>query len=125
MPGVFEDTLRLLMEAHDYFHTEGLRDQASYRNGHRLIFSGEMSRITMRLSSVMAWLMMRKAVASGNLSAAEAEDILRANAPGACLSENPEARTLLPVYFNYLLDASLALYQRAWRLNRSMQANPH
>lgn len=116
MPGIFNDTLRLLLEAHEYFHHYGQEDQQNITGRERTIYSCEMSRITMRLSSVMAWLMVRKAVFAGKIPPEDAVQKYRLDSRDVCLFHNAEAESILPTYMSYLLEESLELYSRISRL---------
>lgn len=116
LPSVFDDTLQLLLETHDYFQQFGTHDQENQSQEYRTVYCCEMSRITTRLSSIMAWLMVRKAVFMGKMPAEFGMGQYALNGRDVCLNENSPAREFLPEYMNFLLDESLRLYERVTRL---------
>src|SRR5471030_3548499 len=67
MPTVFNETMQLLTDAHEYFHLFGDDDQQRIAPDLKTLYSCEMSRITLRLSSIMAWLMVQRAVFTGKI----------------------------------------------------------
>lgn len=117
MPGLFNDTLRLLLEAHEYFDIHGRKEQENIKMQYRGVYSCEMSRITVRLSSIMAWLMVQKAVHAGKISPHEASTSFKLDSQDVCLFKNQEAQTILPSYMSYLLEETFILYQRVKRLD--------
>src|ERR1700689_1943807 len=72
LPGLYNETLVLLAQAHDYFYRHVAAEQKDMDNRERTMFACEMSRVTIRLSCVMAWLMARKAAFEGKISQEEA-----------------------------------------------------
>lgn len=124
MPGIFNETLQLLVDAQQYFELFGEQDQGKVTPQNRIIYSCEMSRITLRLSSVMAWLMVRKAVFSGKISDGAATEQFRLDCQDICLFRNPEAQKALPPFMYYLLERSLELYERICRL-QDVSARTH
>ncbi len=123
LPSIYNETLRLLLEAYEYFSIYGAEDQDRVTGEVKALYSCEMSRITIRLSSIMAWLMVRKAVFAGKVSAKEAQEIYKLDSQDICLSKNNDAETLLPSFMTYLLDASLLLYERVMRLDKMSDAD--
>jgi regulator of CtrA degradation len=120
MTGVFNETMQLLAEAHEYFHAFGKDDQERIEENLRTLYSCEMSRITLRLSSVMAWLMVQRAVFSGKIPQEEAtrygldfQDI--------CRVDNRVLHGVLPSYVCFLLDRTLELYERVLRLDSQIK----
>jgi len=73
MPSLFNQTLQLLLDARNYFESEGRALESSLSGWHRHQYASEMSRITLRLSCVMAWLSVQKAISAGQLSQEEAQ----------------------------------------------------
>ncbi len=117
LPGIYEETLFLLAEAHDYFYQYGEEDQQQMDARVRSLYASEMSRITVRLSCVMAWLLARKAVFLGKLTQEEATAHYRLDCRDISLGQNIEAESLLPDSMTELLDKSFELYQRVARLD--------
>ncbi len=118
LPGVFNETLSLLFDAHQYFQSRGIEDQASIvAPDMQLQYSNEMTRVTMRLTAVMAWLMVRRAVYAGRIDEDKANDEYRLDGTEICLSHHPEVLAEMPYYLNHLSDRSLGLYERIHRLD--------
>lgn len=117
MPGVFNETLNLLFESHQYFEHYGEEEQLRLPNHYRMAYTGEMSRITMRLTSVMAWLMVRKAVNNGKIDAIVAAEKYRLDAPDIGLSDVPDEVANLPFLISDIAQRSRELYERVWRLD--------
>lgn len=117
LAGMFDQTIHLLMDAQEYFTHYGPKDQQNVSPVERLVYSSEMSRITLRLSSVMAWLLARRAEYNGEITAEQAVRQFRLAFHEVCLKELPEMRYVLPEYMCTLLTRSLELYHRAARLD--------
>jgi len=121
MPGMFNETLQLLSDAHEYFFMFGDDDQKRIDNTIQPLYSCEMSRITLRLSSVMAWIMAQRAVFNGKISREEAVLHYGLDFQDACLVDNRALHGILPSYVCYLLDRTLELYERVLRLDSQMK----
>lgn len=118
LPGVFNETLSLLFDAHHYFQSRGIEDQATIPAGLRLSYSNEMTRVTMRLTSVMAWLMVRRAVYAGRIEEDKASTAYRLDGAEVCLNHMPDVLEVMPNYLSYLSERSLSLYERIHRLDQ-------
>ncbi len=118
LPGVFNETLSLLFDAHHYFQSRGVEDQQTIPESLQVSYSNEMTRVTMRLTSVMAWLMVRRAIHAGRIEEAKAADCYRLDGADICLNQHVGALAEMPYYLNYLSQRSLDLYERVHRLDR-------
>jgi regulator of CtrA degradation len=117
MPRVFNETMQLLGEAHEYFHLFGEDDQSRIESNLKPLYSCEMSRITLRLSSIMAWIMVQRAVFSGKINPDEAAERYGLDFQEICSVDNRMLHGVLPSYVCLLLDRSLELYERVRRLD--------
>lgn len=117
LPGVFNETLSLLFDAHHYFQSRGVEDQATIGETMKLHYANEMTRVTMRLTSVMAWLMVRRAIYAGRIEEEQASDSYRLDGIEICLDHRPDVLANMPYYLNYLSERSLNLYERIHRLD--------
>lgn len=117
LPNVFEETMQLLNDAHEYFYLFGEDDQQRISPELRSLYSCEMSRITLRLSSIMAWLMVQRAVFSGKIAQDIAAHRHGLDFQDACMVDNRMLHGILPSYVCYLLDRTLELYERVLRLD--------
>jgi regulator of CtrA degradation len=117
MPNVFNETMQLLADAHEYFAQFGEEDQKRLEEHLRSIYSCEMSRITLRLSSIMTWIMAQRAVFAGKIHVEEAAEHYSLDFQDACLVDNRALHGIMPSYVCFLLDRSLELYERVCRLD--------
>lgn len=125
MPRVFDETMQLLSDAHEYFHLFGDDDQQRIPIDLKSLYSSEMSRITLRLSSIMAWVMVQRAVFTGKISPRDACQRYGLDFQDACMVDNRMLHGVLPSYVCYLLDRSLELYERVQRLDDQMKQQLH
>ncbi len=117
LPGVFNETLSLLFDAHHYFQNRGVEDQLTIDPEMRMPYANEMTRVTMRLTSVMAWLMVRRAIYAGRIDEDKAADSYRLDGAEICLHHQADLLSNMPYYLNYLSERSLELYERIHRLD--------
>ncbi len=120
-PGVFNETLGLLFEAHNYFQEHSADEQTQLPPSSRLLYASEMTRVTMRLTSIMAWLMVRKAVLAGRISEEEAMEQYRLEAKDECLLYDLDGLEQLPYFIGYLAERSYSLFERVSRLEAMME----
>lgn len=117
MPSMHNEALELLHEAQDYFSSHGSLEQSGLEPQLQSVYACEMSRITLRLSCVMSWLLAARATIAGesvnNNNLIEFQDI--------CSVDSSLLHGVLPSYVCYLLDASYELYERALRLEEQKQ----
>ncbi len=118
LPGVFNETLSLLFDAHHYFQARGSEDQATIAPDQRVNYANEMTRVTMRLTSVMAWLMVRRAIYAGRIDEEKAADSYRLDGADICLSQHTGILAEMPYYLNYLSERSFEVYSRVHRLDQ-------
>lgn len=118
LPGVFNETLALLFDAHHYFQSRGADEQAALTPNERPIYATEMTRVTMRLTSVMAWIMVRRAIHAGRIEEEKAAQEYRLDGTDICLEHAQGALPSLPSYLGYLSDRSRQLYERVHRLDQ-------
>lgn len=121
MPGLFNETMALLTQARDYFQAYGDEDQSRINEYLRAIYASEMSRITLRLSTIMAWTMAQRAVISGKISQAEAAAHYALGYQDVCRVDSSVLHEVLPHYVCQLLDRSHELYERVARLDERLR----
>lgn len=117
LPGVFNETLALLFDAHHYFQSRGADEQASLSARDRPVYATEMTRVTMRLTSVMAWIMVRRAINAGRIEEEKAAQDYRLDGSEICLESDAKLEQM-PYYLGYLADRSRSLYERVHRLDQ-------
>jgi len=125
LPGVFNETLALLFDAHHYFQSRGVEEQAGLPAGERAMYASEMTRVTMRLTSVMAWIMVRRAIHAGRIEQEKAAVEYRLDGTEICLQHSSETIEQLPYYLGYLADRSRHLYERVHRLDALAYGQMH
>lgn len=121
MPGVFNETMTLLTEARDYFAQYGDDDQRDIDDYLRTVYASEMSRITLRLSTIMAWTMAQRAVLAGKMSAEDAATHHALSYRDVCRVDSSVLHGVLPGYVCHLLDRSHELYERVARLDEQFR----
>ena len=121
MPGVFNETMQLLTEAHEYFHLFGQDDQSRIESSLKPLYSCEMSRITLRLSTIMAWTMVQRAVLAGKISQEEASSHHGLAYQDVCRVNSNVLHGMLPDFVCKLLDRSHELYERVARLDEQFK----
>jgi regulator of CtrA degradation len=117
--GVYDEAFRLLVEARDYVAST-IGDKAEDTDI-CLAMSFETTRLTSRLTHVMAWLLVQRAVHSGEMTIADAlEDEHRLSGQKVCLTTDGVADITLPATLGSLLNRSHGLYLRVQRLDLSL-----
>jgi regulator of CtrA degradation len=125
MPTVFNEAMQLLGDAHEYFGMFGKDDQERISPDLKTLYSCEMSRITLRLSSIMAWLMVQRSVLTGKIELEEAATRYGLDFKDICLVDNRMLHGVLPSYVCFLLDRTLELYERVQRLDNQFKHQMH
>lgn len=120
LPSLFHETMDIIFDSYEYFQFQETMDEDIPPFLHAM-YSHEMSRITMRLTSVMAWLMARKAISSGQMGDEMSADDYRLDAIDECLMQNHAMEEYMPNYMKRLLDDSFKLYQRVYRLDQQLE----
>lgn len=116
MPSVYNDAMTLLCEAQEYFSEFGTKDQKNLDPNTRSIYACEMSRITLRLSCVMSWILAQRGVVAGQI-APEQSAHYGLEFQNICRVDGRVLHGVLPPYVCYLLDSTFELYERVLRLN--------
>lgn len=118
LDGTYEEALKLTREARDYLAVQESTDLAKLAPEVRLVASCETMRLTSRLTQVMAWLLVQKAVHSGEMARAAAlQTRFRLAGQKICAEADALALDYLPVGLARLMSASHALYNRVARLD--------
>jgi regulator of CtrA degradation len=117
----YDETMDLMVEARNYMAYVERRERSRAGAVAGLRMSCEAMRVTSRLTQVMAWLMMRRAVHEGEVSHEEAmAEQYRLSGADVCLDESFAADETLPGGLRSLMDRSLRLYVRVARLEEQM-----
>jgi len=114
----YDDAVELVVEARDYFANDIGLDRSSVSFGNRLTYDCESFRLTARLTQVMAWLLLQRAIHEGEIEPEAARaDEHRLSGNDVCLDDDADTLMLLPEKMRGLMDRSLKLYQRVARLD--------
>ena len=121
LTGTYDEAFGLLVEARDYLaHGEAV-DRRSLTLDDRLAANCEAMRLTSRLTQVMAWLLVQRAVHAGEMTPEEAvAEEFRLSGHSVCLVRDPKIPAALPPRLMNLLDRSYRLYTRVQRLDEMM-----
>ena len=123
MAPLFGEAQELLLDSYDYFSRYDKENRLELISPiERTIFANEMSRITMRLTSVISWLMARRAVHEGEISAEEAYAEFGLGLQSVCLDNEPECLEIVPPYMATLLENSFDIYNRIHRLDKMLRS---
>jgi len=121
----YDEGMKLVEETSAYLDGPG-REAARYLNRHAsLAYATESMRLTTRLMQVAAWLLIRRAVVTSEVSASEAEDeryrlSSKELANTASMKDTPG----LPEEFLALVERSERLYERVQRLDDQLRRRP-
>lgn len=119
--GTYEEALKLAREARDYLAFQEPNDRAKLPARARMVASCESMRLTTRLTQVIAWLLVQKAVQAGELSREEAaEEKFRLSGHKVCARDVPVEDQPLPPRLAELMRLSHGLYERIARLDAMM-----
>ncbi|HLO76472.1 MAG TPA: DUF1465 family protein [Magnetospirillum sp.] len=117
----YDETMDLMVEARNYmaYVERRERERAGTMTGLRM--SCEAMRITSRLTQVMAWLMIQRAVHEGEIDLGEAMgESNRLSGGDVCLDDTFSSDQTLPHGLRSLMDRSFRLYQRVARIEEQM-----
>lgn len=115
---LYTDAMLLADEARSYFDDRSLRDRDALPPVARVAFSCESLKVTTRLMHVIAWLLVRRAVAAGELTPAEALTANRRLSDE--IGSDDDVLSNLPDEARHLVEASRALFRRAAILDRAL-----
>jgi regulator of CtrA degradation len=114
----YDEAWVLLRETRDYLAYSERRVLKGLQAMDRLRFARESTRLTARLTDIMAWLLAQKAVAAGELAphelASARHRLLRSE---ACLDDRGRREGVLPRGLDGLMERSHRLYLRISRLD--------
>jgi len=124
--GVFQRTynegMQLVEETSAYLDGPGREAARNLPREASLAYAGESMRLTTRLMQVAAWLLVRKAVAEGEMSEQEARsEQYRLSAKEIARSARIVGSGALPTRMLELIGQSECLYERVSRLDNEMR----
>lgn len=114
----YDEALGLLEEAKGYFAVLEPLERRGLAIEERLKLCTETMRMTARLTQIMAWLLMQRAVQAGEVTRAEAlADTVTLADVNVCMEQAEDSWDGLPRRLVRLLDRSQRLYLRVARLD--------
>ena len=112
------EAMALAREAREYLTYQDATDRSGMNAKARLAASCESMRLTARLTQVVAWLLVQKAVHAGELTREQAaQPRYRLGGQEVCEEVEPLADGPLPERLSDLMERSLGLYRRVARLD--------
>ena len=115
----------LLHAAHDYVKWQAPLDIQHMDKEAIFKVSREAMRVTVRVTQIIAWLMLQKAVLEGELSRQEIfSEEFRVLHGRLCVEKGSEMDTNLPPRLRELLKESRELYERIVRLDEISRKQP-
>ncbi|WP_119168554.1 DUF1465 family protein [Algihabitans albus] len=116
--GTYAEALALTQEARDYVALEERAERKGLRPADQLVAACESMRVTTRLTQVMAWLLVQRAVQAGEMTRDDARQPQhRLSAKEICETSELSAPADLTPRMMHLLSRSHALYERVARLD--------
>lgn len=114
----YNEAISIVHQAADYFENRGHAEKLKLNEEDSLTYTAESLRMTTRLTQVMAWLFVQRAIAAGELEEEEArKPNRRLSGHATCLPEEPADTDGLPSDFQTLLNSSEGLFRRVARLD--------
>nr|WP_242468881.1 DUF1465 family protein [Rhodovibrio salinarum] len=118
----YDEALELTRAVRDYIAHQAPVDRAALDHDTQLVASCEEMRATARMTQVMAWLMLQRAVQDGEVDRAETlKPGNRLSGQETCLAEPAIDPAYLPERLNELLTRSRSLYERIQRLDMMLE----
>lgn len=110
---LYTEAMVLADEARSYFDQVGRQQRDMLDPSNRVAFSCESLKVTTRLMHIIAWLLTQRAVATGELSIAEA--VTPSRRLGEAPRSNHDHIAVMPMEARNLIESSVTLYERvAW-----------
>jgi regulator of CtrA degradation len=122
----YRETMTLLLETRDYMRFREPVDRRAMPDDQRLVVNCEALRLTSRLTHIMAWLLIQKAVHAGEITAAEAaSEDHRLAGQSVCREHTTIGDISMPPALATLLERSYHLYTRVERLDELVARRAH
>jgi regulator of CtrA degradation len=121
---VYNDALALLRQSREYVHEYGQMDFMSVSIENGLALASETSRITSRLTQIVAWYLTQEAYLKGEIDLNEARsEEYKVEMMDSMLDDQGELNPVTPETLKYLLKSSRNLYLRVARLDEFFRRN--
>ena len=119
----YQETLQLLTRSEQFLRSYSIQRARTQNHIRDLRVNCEMTRVTARLTQVMAWLLAQKAALSGEITLSEAcSDKYMVRSDPFCMINSLEGQEgILPLPVEELLTESRGLYKRILVLAEQMR----
>jgi regulator of CtrA degradation len=119
---IFKEGMGLVERTATYLDGAGRKEARTLRGPVSVLYATESMRLTTRLLELASWLMIRRALKEGEITAAEARTKCeRVKLKGLGRPSHVKGFSDLPEGLRRLVDASFALNERIIRLDQAMQ----
>jgi regulator of CtrA degradation len=115
---LFREGMDLVEETAEYLDGAGRAESKHLTPPASLAYTSESIRLTTRLTQLASWLLVRRAVAAGEITAAEAHNHRHRVTLSRQSAARPEGFDVLPESFKRLIAESHRLHDRIMRLDR-------
>jgi regulator of CtrA degradation len=122
---IFKEGMGLVESTAAYLDGPGRKEARALRGPVAVLYATESMRLTTRLLELASWLMIRRALKEGEISADEARskrERVKLRTPGR--PSHVKGFAELPQGLRGLIDASYALGDRIFQLDRAIEVSP-
>ncbi|MBY0272987.1 MAG: DUF1465 family protein [Alphaproteobacteria bacterium] len=113
-----EEAHRLLSATHDYIKWQAPKDMNTMDPHMTFLLSSEAMRVTVRLTQIIAWFMLQKAILEGELTSEESlSESCHVMQGEECLNQSSEEDKEIPPRLRELLKESRIFYFSILRLD--------
>lgn len=119
---VFREGMALVESTANYLEGPGRKDSKTIGPTASLVYASESMRLTTRLLELASWLVIRRSLKAGEISAEEAQ-VKRRRLRLASIGRPPHVNgyALLPEQLRELIEASFSLHDRIVLLDRALE----
>ena len=121
---LFREGMDLVEETAEYLDGPGRAESKQLTPPASLAYTSESIRLTTRLTQLASWLLVRRAIASGEITAAQAHTHRHRVTLSPQSAVHPEGFDALPETFKRLIAESFRLHDRITRLERILGDSP-
>jgi regulator of CtrA degradation len=122
---IFKEGMALVERTAAYLDGAGRKEARELKGPVAVLYATESMRLTTRLLELASWLMIRRALKEGEITTEEARvkrDRIKLRGPGR--PTHIRGFTDLPATLRQLIDASYALSDRIFQLDRAIEVVP-
>ena len=117
---LYREGMNLVEETAEYLDRAGRSEARQLTPPASLAYTSESIKLTTRLTQLASWLLVRRAIAMGEIAAAEAHTHRHRVVLAAQSGLRPDGFDALPSTFKHLIAESHRLYDRILRLDKLM-----